>query len=228
MKIEIQDLTLSVLKSSTYQQQNIELYNSSYNLWKTNWLNTLKKLDNIENLYSEDFTRHDFFVVISYKKEAIGLCCFRKVDLKVYATIEDSWFNPWPKDFLFQLAQDVDSAIVPSWFTIHQDYRRSKGKTELNLAQILSEIMSLVTIHENVDVTFSSPRKDRSVDKLLENAGAVAVFKDITYHGVLVDLVCFFIEEIKKVKFSSEASLLWKKRKDYTNKKEAYETSIRI
>lgn len=195
---------------------NVELYNSSYNLWKDTWLPTLKELDNIDQLYSDDFTRHDIFTVISFQNTAVALCCFQKINLKISTSIDDSWFKPWPKEFLIKLSKDSELAVIPSWLTVHEKFRRSAGFDLINLGEVMGQIISIYTINQNADLAFGTPRKDRSVDKLVEAAGATTIYSNVLHHGVPVNLVCFFSEQIKKIKFSEDSINLWKNRLDYT------------
>lgn len=225
--VNINDYKLYILRSGSDQQINASLHNQCYLFWKKIWLSTLNELEGVDKIYSDDFTRHDFFIALTHHEKPIGLISFKSVDLKLLASLDDSWFKPWPRNFLVQIAHDSEKAIIPSWLSVDPTYRRSKGFTDLNIGFILSELISMITLHTMADVAFGTPRKDRSVNQLVQQAGAVTVYENISHHGVLVDLVCFFKENVEKHHFSDVTSALWKNRIEYFNLTANNETTKR-
>lgn len=236
MDYDLQDFSLSVLSCSPVDQPVPALYNAAYTLWRDIWFQTLRDLDGVDRLFSDGFTRNDFVTVISYLGTPVALCCFKKMSLRLPATLQDSWFAPWPPEFLAQLARDSETAIIPSWLTIHRDYRRSAGFGFLNLGLILAELISVVTLYAGAAVAFGTPRKDRSVHGLVQQAGAVTAFENVLHHGVPVDLVCFFRDNLAAHAFSFETRRLWDTRRHYYplpktkhtihQAKELYETDV--
>lgn len=203
---------LYVLPCSPFEQVSTDLYNSAYRLWHSVWAQTLKDLDGLTHLYSDQFTRNDFMVAIAHQHEVIALCCFKQMDLKLDASLNDSWFTPWPPSFLKELSTSFKKALVPSWLSIHPKCRRSTGFTSLNFGLILSELIAAMTLHTQSELAFGTPRKDRSVHTLIQQAGGTTVFENVLHHGVLIDLVCFFATNLQNHYFSDETQKLWTQR----------------
>ncbi|AGH96006.1 hypothetical protein [Pseudobdellovibrio exovorus] len=221
---------LYILPCSPFEQASTALYNSAYQLWHSVWSKTLTDLDGLTHLYSDQFTRNDFMVAIAHNQEVIALCCFKKMDLQLNASLNDSWFKPWPPSFLQQLSVSFKKALVPSWLSIHPKCRRSTGFTTLNFGLILSELIAIMTLHTQSELAFGTPRKDRSVHLLIQKAGGTTVFEDVLHHGVLIDLVCFFSSNLQNHYFSDETQKLWMQRlsliTNNNNSKENYENHI--
>jgi len=210
----LESFSLSILPAKSLEQINTEKYMRAFQLWKSVWEPTLKKLDGLSQLFSDGFTRQDFLCLIEYNDTAVGLCCFRSVHLRSEIELEDSWFQPWPKNLLKGLALEYPKALIPSWLTVHPDYRRSNGYFGPNISQILAELIALSCITTSSDIAFGTPRKDLSVTKLVSSAGATTLVENVIHHNVEIDLVAFFPEKIKNRKFNNETIHLWNRRLD--------------
>ena len=81
----------------------------------------------------------------------------------------------------------------------------------------MSELISLVCLDLNVEIGFGTPRKDLSVNKLVSRAGAICLREDIVHHGVLIDLVAFYPEVLRQIRFSAETHQLWENKTDFRN-----------
>lgn len=211
----VNKIQLYVLSSEVFLTSgSLALYERCFSLWKEVWLPTLKELDGIQTLYSDGFTRQDFICALEVQGQLVGLCCFKRMNLKLVTHREDSWFAPWPQPILRELAAEYANALVPSWLTVSADFRRSAGYQGINVALILSELIGLNCLELNMDIAFGTPRKDRSVNRLVSQAGAQCLLSDVIHHGVPVDLVAFYPEKLRDHQFSVEAQIIWKNRSD--------------
>lgn len=209
---------LYLLPSGHPPSDAYQIYEQTYSLWHEIWFETLKQLDGVTSLASDGFTRQDFFAVATISNEVVALCCFKQADLRLSCHRQDSWFSPWPQALLEELAKTRSRTLIPSWLTVHPSYRRSNNSGGWNWSLVMSELISLVCLDVQAEVGFGTPRKDRSVNKMVSQAGAVCLKEDVVHHGVLIDLVAFYPENLRQVRFSSETTQLWKNKIDLRNK----------
>lgn len=203
-----------------------QIYDQTYALWKSVWFETLKELDGITSLPSDGFTRQDFFAAAKVGDRIAAICFFREADLTVESHRDDSWFQPWPKELLLEISQTRRRTLIPSWLTVHREFRKSSGAAGCNWSLVMSELISLVCLDVNADVGFGTPRKDRSVNRLVAQAGAVCLKEDVHHHGVMIDLVAFYPEILRQVNYSSDTLWLWQNKIDFRTSN--YKTSVQI
>lgn len=207
-------IQLHILSSTSTSKESLVLYDRCFALWREIWLPTLRELDGVQNLYSEGFTRQDFVCVLEVNGQLAGLCCFKSMNLKMISHRQDSWFAPWPQTLLTELAESHPRALVPSWLTVTEAFRRSAGFQHFNVALVLSELIGLNCLDLNMDIAFGTPRKDRSVNHLVSQAGADCLLSDVLHHGVPVDLVAFYPEKLRHHTISAMTQILWKNKID--------------
>ena len=212
-------MQLYILPAKMPPASVLDLYNASFELWESVWFETLQELDGIQALHSDAFTLQDFFAVVVLDQKPAALCCFKMLDLRLQSHQKDSWLAPWPKSLIGEIAKTHPQALIPSWLSVHADYRKSSGFQGVNLALVMSEMISLVCLEVGADIAFGTPRKDRSVNKLVYQAGATCLAEDVSHHGVLVDLVSFDPKNLRLRIFSTDTQKLWQQRLDMTNKK---------
>lgn len=189
-----------------------------YRLWQDVWSSTLRELDGLSHLHSDDFSRQDFFSTLWYGDEIAALCGFRFVDLQQSWGLADSWFAPWQQTLLCEIAQTRPRAMVPSWLTAAPAFRKTAGYTGPNVTGLLSELISLHLLESDADVAFGTPRRDRSVHRWIARAGATCLAADVLHHGVPIDLVAFFPERLRSIEFSNEVMTLWSERTDFRHR----------
>ncbi|MBX9766550.1 MAG: hypothetical protein K2X47_04695 [Bdellovibrionales bacterium] len=200
-----------------------ELYHQgAFELWKNIWSQTLRDLDGLDYLPSDQFTRQDLVAGLFLKNKCIGLTCFRKADLKSSIDRSDSWFKPWPETTMIELSQKYPQAAANSFFTIHPDFRKTTvtdGKLDLPVSLLMAEFVATIAFHSAADATYGVTRNNRSVNKLAYHGGATPVAVDQTHHGVLVDLIAYYPEKLRIAMegFLPATSLLWKNRIIFTD-----------
>lgn len=199
----------------------VKLYNQAYELWQNVWAVTLRELDGLPKLHSDQFTRQEIVAGLFTDQECIGLTCFRRANLSVAADRDDSWFIPWPSHILTGLGQTHPHSWANSFFTVHPDYRRSHGsgplQDHIELSVLLTEVVSMISIDLRADAVFGVTRNNRSVNKLAAYGGAVAVAEKQMHHGVEVDLIAFYPHKLVAARenFSPMIRNLWKKKQQY-------------
>jgi hypothetical protein len=195
-----------------------KLYKEAYGLWKLVWSDTLKELDNVNKLYSNEFTRYDFAAVIFKGDKAISLMCYTAVDMTLGIRQEDSWFSCWPENILEQEKQRGGQGLVAAFFCTHPDYRKNNN-TDLNFSQITIEIIGKLLLDGKYSAAYGVTRNNRGVGKYSANAGSITLAKSMA-HGCEVDLVVFEPHMIKDTVhfYSSGLKNLWNNRLDYRNK----------
>lgn len=210
------NLQLHILPSFVPPKVCEALYEASYALWKDVWRKTLFELDGTEQIFSDQFIRQDYFGVFTDGDQPVALCCFKEMQLEHQTHREDSWFKPWPADLLTSLSREHKRWLVPSWLTVHPDYRRTKRTLPVDFAAMGIELIALMCLDTKADIAVGTPRNDRSVSQLLYRVGGKAVKKDVIHHGVSIDLVTMLPQDIKEANgnISFEMRRLWKSRVD--------------
>ena len=192
-----------------------EKYNSAYSLWHKVWSQTLKELDGVEHLYSNEFTRHDFMSVIFQNAKAVSLMCYSIVDLNLISRREDSWFSCWDPNYLEQQKSNSPS-LFAAWFCTDMEFRKSNKAHRINVSELIIQTFAMLVLEENYKAGYGVTRNNRSVDKYSQNAGSVTVGQS-SAHGCDVNLVLFEPEKIKEAQqyYSAEFMAIWNKRKDF-------------
>ena len=194
-----------------------EAYESTYTLWKNVWSKTLKELDGLETLHSDEFTRYDFAAVIFKNNKAVSMFCCNEIDLKLSASLEDSWFSCWPKEVLLAEQERPGLGVIAAWFCTDPKHRKSKNQSTFNLTQVCAEIFSRIVLDNNYNLGYGVTRNNRSVGKYAQNLGSTTI-KKAHAHGCEVDLIFLEPSLIAKTtnSYSSESHRLWENRIDYT------------
>ena len=214
---ELNRLSLEILPCKEPIPLNLKNeYEEAYLLWHKVWSNTLFKLDGIENLHSNEFTRHDFCSVIYRDERAIGLFCYSQINPSLITRHSDSWFAAWPKEILFEIGKFHSNGIMPAWLAVDPEFRRSKTAYPINIGQILMETYAQIILEYGYEIGFGTTRNDRGVNKLILDTGGQKLGSSID-HGVSVDLICMHPERVqdKQSQFSEEFKYLWNNKKDH-------------
>lgn len=193
------------------------IYNDSYELWNLVWSETLKELDGIEKLPSNEFTRFDFASVILDKGKPISLMCYTSVDMGLKPRRFDSWFDSWPSEILERQKERDGLGLIAAWFCTHPDYRKSSQVSlNFNVTQVLAEVFGKIIISDSYNVGYGMTRNNRSVGQYSVNIGG-EVIANANAHNCDVSLVLFEPEKIfsKQFSYSAELKYLWKNRVDF-------------
>jgi hypothetical protein len=212
------NLSLCILPCSEPKNPNLkEKYDAAYKLWKSIWAPTLKELDGVEKLHSNEFTRHDFMTVIFDGDRPISLMCYSEIDLNYLPRRDDSWFENWPQSLLSKHSNKVgEKGILAAWFCTDPEYRKSGERIPFNISQVIIETYCRVILDGGFDIGYGVTRNNRGVGKYGDLVGAITVSEAVA-HGCDVNLVILKPDVLKeKVNNYSEGSKsLWDQRIDY-------------
>lgn len=214
---ELKQLHLVTMKCFSPSPAHLPVYNEIYRVWRSVWEVGVRELYGQEFLPSDQFIRQDFVAGIFRGDVCLASCCYRLINLSIPAHVDDSWFKPWPRDLVVQMAETTPMALMPSWLSVNPDFRRKETGYPIHLARIMMEVLNYVTIQENAQIAFGVSRNDRSVNKVLRHIGGVEpVCENVTYEGFSVDLFKFTRAELEArlPQFSHEVHKLWRERID--------------
>lgn len=214
---ELKQLRLVITKCFSPSTADLPVYNEIYRVWRTVWEVGVRELYGQKSLPSDQFIRQDFVAAIFREDTCLASCCYRLINLTIPAHVDDSWFKPWPRQLVIDLAASTPMALMPSWLTVSPEFRRKERGYPIHLARVMMEVLNYITVHQGAQIAFGVSRNDRSVNKVLRHIGGIEpVRRDVLYEGFSVDLFKFTREELEArlPQFSSEVHKLWRERID--------------
>ena len=181
------------------------LLGEAYRCWRDVWKTTLRELDNLPDVPSDEFTRQDEIGALFHDYECIGLTGFRWVDTSQPMFLDDSYFKIWPTS-----ASDAARAFGPiacilSNLTVSPAWRRARGPRVMELLGCLSVDRF---VQSDGDVLVGTPRVDRGVNRLCYRLGFRSLMSDVVHHGVNIDLVAFYRRVSERLPLSSAVEAL--------------------
>lgn len=198
-------------------------YEKAFKLWFNVWASTLKELDGLKHLPSDQFTRQDLVAGVFLRGDCIALTCYRKANLASVVDRRDSWFTPWTEETMVGLSKKYPRSAANSFFTLHPEFRKSLATDRpvlpgIDVSLVLAELVALISYSSGADATYGVTRNNRSVNKLAYHGGAIPIAQDQVHHGVSVDLIAFLPSnvQIAMQKFLPTTGELWNSRTEYT------------
>ena len=208
-----QNLTLHVFSNGACGPAEQKAFEKTYALWKSVWGQTLKELDGLDVLTSDNFSRQHEILSLFIDDICVAIVCHRYVDLSLLSSRDDSYFKPWPQEAFKKLCAHGNKAAIGSQITIHSGYRG-----ESPFGRIKNVITSLSLRHlmdTDVDVIAGTMRADKGMNRLFYNCGAEPIESHVILHNVEVDLVAFF-PKVNPIKIASESrdaiEMIWGNR----------------
>ena len=177
----------------------------AYRCWSEVWKSTLRELDGLPDVPSDEFTRQDEVCALFHGYECIGMTCFRWVDASVPMFRDDSYFKTWPSDAVETACAFGPRICILSNLTVAAPWRRAKGTSVMELLGALSVERFLAS---DGDTLVGTPRRDRGVNKLCYRLGFRPVVEEVTHHGVLIDLVAFYQRTSRRLSLSPQIEQL--------------------
>ncbi|MBC7537892.1 MAG: hypothetical protein H7281_03675 [Bacteriovorax sp.] len=223
---EIEKLSLRVIPCrETIPPEAYHAYNSAYHLWERVWSETLKELDGVKKLFSNEFTRHDFATVLYRDDIAIALMCYSAVNLNLDVRKNDSWFESWPQEFLAEQSIREGEGLIAAWFCTAPEYRKSQLNYPINSAKLIMEAFGKIVLEDGYNVGYGTSRNNRSVNKLLYEIGGEKRGESLA-HGCEVDLILVEPDKVREAQlsYSNLFKKLWEEKIDY--RKRGYEQEL--
>lgn len=189
-----------------------EFYDKSYECWHSVWYQTLKELDGIQKLYSDEFTRREYICSIFNENECVGLILFHKLNFAREASWSDSYFSAWPKKALQKLCSDGTEVLVGAYVTVSPKYRGNQNG--FLVKDLIVEIAVQLLLETDCNSLSGTMRNNKGMDKSAYRSGATPIQKDVPFHGVNVDLVGFYKKHIvsEKIVQSFVSQSLWRNK----------------
>lgn len=187
------------------EKKHRESYLKIYKCWQEVWGATFKELDGLDSLKSDAFTRQDFIGAIFVDGDCKAMALYRYVDASLVTIEDDSYFANWNEVALQKLRSQGDKILVCSYFTIHPSAR--KETLGFAMRDFLIGLTSTVILHTEMDAMTSAARKNRGVEKLTYEWGAMPIAIDVPSghgEGVYVDLAAFYKEQVSAARKTQE------------------------
>lgn len=170
---------------------DVPLLGAAYQCWSAVWKQTFTELEGRSVLPSDDFTRQDEVGALFHGYECIALFFSRRVDLRSPLAQDDSYFSVWPKEARDAACANGSRVWVSSNITIHPSWRKPAN---FSLSRLLCALIIERFLISDADVLVGTMRNDRGMNTVTYGLGAKPLLRDVTHHGVPVDLVGFFRE----------------------------------
>lgn len=200
-----------------------KVYDQAFRAWHETWENTYKHdFHSEKNLSSDEFTRQDEILVISYHDECAALCFFSHVNLLDFSASLDSYFSCWPMEARSGLCHYGTDVIICSQFTVMENFRK-ENPPELDNAPwkiVLMGMLSKYFLESGKSAMTGTMRVNKGMSKLTSLFGTVPLIENMEYQAgkdkTLVDLVAFFQENVHKAYYdhslSAKMDVLWENR----------------
>lgn len=203
-------LEFDVLKS---EEQNVKLYNKSYELWHKIWGSFYLKVER-RKLVSDPFLFNDEVCVITNHGEPIAVFLMSFFDKKIKARFNTSYLNQFPPQIVENhiKSNKYNKICLYSNIAVSAEYRKSNKNISLRISR-LQGIMALYRFTEsNAETMFGYCRNEKGINLLASDHGAkvLAVAKR---HSGICDFIAVdksdMIFDSKDLKVRAKAKELW-------------------
>ena len=168
---------------------DMPLLGAAYQCWSEVWKQTFTELEGRSALPSDDFTRQDEVGALFHGYDCIALFFSRRLDLRSPLAQDDSYFSVWPKEAREAACARGSRVWVSSNITIHPSWRKPAN---FSLSRLICALIIERFLISDADVLVGTMRNDRGMNTVTYGLGAKPLLRDVTHHGVPVDLVAFF------------------------------------
>jgi len=167
---------------------------AAYAVWHEVWLSTLRELDGLKQLGSDEFTRQDEVGVIMHGEECVSVTGIRWLDLSQRMFMEDSYFSTWPSHCLDALrgrAVGVSSNTV-----LALDWRggRIEPTSDSAIPMAIKEATISLSLRRFMDSSaelfVGVARNNRSMERVANDLGGRRIGQ-IRLHGEDSDIMCW-------------------------------------
>lgn len=211
--MDLKNIQLYVFSGKGISPQERYLYEKCYDMWKSVWKKTFLELDGSDELYSDNFTRQDKIFALFHGATAIAVATLRICDFTLNNSMEDSIFSSWSQEAINILTIKGPRVLVCSNLAVHPDYRGAIAKG-IMLKNLITYLSAKELIESDCDAMSGTARVNRGANKAAYANGAHLVSKS-KMHGVEVDLVAFYKDELISKLKDEDSNLIWNNRIDF-------------
>jgi hypothetical protein len=189
--VQAEALSYHLIRPREAGPMDVPLLGAAFDVWTDVWNEHLRERDNVDHVYSDDFTRQDEIGALFHGWECVGMTGYRWVDLANPMSRDDSYFRVWPDEAIASACAKGTRVCVGSMLTVPRAWRRATGHSikELLLALAIERFR-----RSDAETLVGTMRNDRSMDKLGYRLGFKPVARGLPFHGGTVDLVVFHRE----------------------------------
>lgn len=194
--MDINDFSFSIFNPQT--ESNRTVVNKCFELWWRVWRDTIKQLDGVETLFSDDFDRQDEVHVLWHRDNPVAMMFYRYRDFRLDHIQNDSYFRCWDKNAVAELARGGNRLAIGGQGTVHPEYRKqSQTKIPVKELIVYNSLIEVISNNKNLEVICGTVRNDKGMNKLIYNCGFSKVRENVIFHNVPVDLVAFYPQRDK-------------------------------
>lgn len=185
------NLSYFVFDNRIENPEGRQVMRATFEMWQKVWSETLRELDGLERVFSDDFTRPTLVGALFSDTIPIGSISLSRVDLREPMYRADSSLKAWPADVLHRVSERYrdEPLWVCTYLTVASAHRGRAGT--LSLKELL---VALVVEHlraSDCGATLATVRVDRGMDRTCFDLGAKLVEAGRMLHGVEVSLIEF-------------------------------------
>jgi hypothetical protein len=189
------------------------LARAAYELWRDEWQATLRELEGVTRIHSDEFVRQDEISVLSSAGQCVSVTALRWLDLSRATAREDSYFQAWPEEALAELGTSI--VAISSNTLVHPEWRGTRVEPPFPTHQPtpLSFVTVALAIRRFLDskacAVIGVTRNDRSMNRVAAGVGARKIGQ-IKLHGIDSDLIC--IERAAASPSGPVMDAMWERR----------------
>jgi hypothetical protein len=184
---------------------------AAYEFWHDTWFRTLRQLDAIEHLASDDFARQDTILVLSHGGRCIAVTCLRWMNRSNGIGRDDSYFRTWPREALESIGPMV---AITSNTAIAEDYRRARVECGDLPPRRLSEITLALAVRRfettGLPELVGVARNNRKMDDVAAALGFETIGR-VVMHGIDSDIMR--LRRGKPREWGREVDRIWARRR---------------
>jgi len=163
---------------------------AAYTAWRDGWGTTFHELGDTRRLPSDDFTRLDQVCALLADGRCIAVTGLRWLDLALPSSLDDSYFEHWPRHVLESLGGGVigvgcNTLIVPEWrgALVHP---ATEGDP-LPLKDVMFRMALRSFLDSPARVFVGITRNDRNMHRVASGLGSRRMAR-IELHGIESDI----------------------------------------
>lgn len=207
-----QDLTLSQLPGKYLGQRLKKFYEEAFSFWHFHWDKAFKEIGLNFEVTCEEFFRHEFILVLSYKKKIVGVALMDSFDLSNSIHRRHSYFKNYPEIIVEKLTKISHGALARTfgYLAVDPQYRKNYRLADILLGLAVNKVLS-----EPNPFLITYTRNTRKTHELTYRLGAIPVAEGLTIRGEGSDFVYFDRSSLKALLEHPQYSViksLWDRR----------------